>query len=161
LDPLWSSRSVQIVHDGAETNRLGKVRAIAGSDAAQKHLRVCYKNPENSYNCGVCDKCVRTGLAAELAGVGQRFMTLPHPSPTDVARLRITDGSEVTWRDYHDDLVRSGDRPDYRRAIELALARQRVAETMPGRFVRRQASRAAWAAQHPAEAAGRLRSLVR
>ena len=160
LDPLWSSNEVQIVHDGAETNRLGKVRALADSKAAHQHLRVCYKNPGNSYNCGVCDKCTRTGLAAVIAGVGDRFTTLPSPDASGIFRMRITDGSEVTWQDYHDDLTRTGDRPDIRRAIAFALARQRVGDSDPGRFVHRQTSRVAWAARHPGDVARRLRSRI-
>lgn len=60
LDPLWSSDALEFIHDGCEATRVGKVSLIAKHEAALQYLRVCTKNPDSSYNCGRCEKCVRT-----------------------------------------------------------------------------------------------------
>jgi len=60
LDPLWSSDLVTIDYDGIGINRLEKIRSLSGSDLVMKHLRVCHSNPLGAYNCGKCEKCVRT-----------------------------------------------------------------------------------------------------
>lgn len=60
LDPLWSSESLQFTHDGCEATRVEKVSLIAKYDIALQTLRVCWENPNSSYNCGRCEKCLRT-----------------------------------------------------------------------------------------------------
>ncbi|NDP41123.1 MAG: hypothetical protein GZ089_00135 [Aromatoleum sp.] len=66
--PEFSSHDVEIRQDGIEATRAEKVGAIADWDIAQRHLRVCTKNPEHMLNCGRCEKCVRTRL--ELLAFG-------------------------------------------------------------------------------------------
>ena len=70
LDPLWSTEATKIFHDGNEANRVQKVsRYIANSDNALEHLRVCYKNVAGKYNCGACEKCLRTMIELRVANV--------------------------------------------------------------------------------------------
>ncbi len=92
VDPLWSTEAVSIIHDGAEATRIDKVRDwIAKSDVALQHLRVCWENRDGAYNCGACEKCIRTMLNLELAGVLDRCPSFAKPlSYDDVANLRLT-----------------------------------------------------------------------
>jgi len=60
LDPLWSSDGLQFVHHGCEATRVNKVKFISNEDIALKSLRVCWENPNSEYNCGRCEKCLRT-----------------------------------------------------------------------------------------------------
>ncbi len=60
LDPLWSSDTVKIVHDGCEASRFQKVERLAENPIALRSLRVCYHNKANELNCGRCEKCLRT-----------------------------------------------------------------------------------------------------
>jgi hypothetical protein len=60
LDHLWSSESLEFIHDGCEASRLKKVGLLTEYDLALKSLRVCWKNSEVDYNCGICEKCLRT-----------------------------------------------------------------------------------------------------
>jgi hypothetical protein len=50
-------------------NRSTKVGLLAQNDVVRNHLRVCWRNPQNGVNCGVCEKCVRTRLALLAHGV--------------------------------------------------------------------------------------------
>ncbi len=68
LDPLWSTEEVSIVHDGAEASRAEKLTLVANDPAALRFLRVCWKNPGDAYNCGHCEKCIRTMIGLELVG---------------------------------------------------------------------------------------------
>jgi len=98
LDPLWSSGSVQIVHDGAETNRIGKLKRICEYPEIIKYLRVCWHDT-GLYNCGRCEKCLRTMIG--LLGLD----SLQHAnfsSSLDLARVRRTrldDDSVLFWRE--------------------------------------------------------------
>jgi 7-cyano-7-deazaguanine synthase in queuosine biosynthesis len=108
-DPLWSTEATEIVHDGAEASRTDKVAAIADSPEVGRTLRVCFQNTA-AYNCGVCEKCLRTRLALRL--VGKRVETLaPLDSVEPVSRLRIKDEPMLAF--FEDNLARAiavGDR---------------------------------------------------
>ena len=69
LDPLWSTTGVNIAHDGCEASRLDKILFIAGEPLVCDTLRVCWKNVGQELNCGVCEKCLRTMICLETAGL--------------------------------------------------------------------------------------------
>jgi hypothetical protein len=73
LDPLWSSEDVELVHDGCEASRLEKVEVIAAEPAARRWLRVCWENRRGQYNCGRCEKCLRTMVSMRALGVLHEF----------------------------------------------------------------------------------------
>jgi hypothetical protein len=86
LDHLWSTESLEIVHDGAEATRTDKVqRRLAGSPLALENLTVCWRS-KPAHNCGVCEKCLRTMIALELAGALGRCTTLPCSLDLDLVR---------------------------------------------------------------------------
>ncbi len=72
LDPLWSTEYMNLIHDGAESTRNEKVAAISRFPPALSQLRVCWENLGNAYNCGRCEKCIRTMLNLEAAGALNR-----------------------------------------------------------------------------------------
>lgn len=98
LDPLWSSAHMEIVYDGSEANRMDKVLRIAHDDVALRSLRVCWKNPEGAYNCGQCEKCIRTMLMLEAAGCLDRCTTFNEAlTPRRVRKLRLKKAREVYY----------------------------------------------------------------
>lgn len=90
-DPLLSTESLKVVHDGAEATRAQKIlRQVAKSDIALKYLRVCYRNRFGMYNCGVCEKCIRTMVGLEVAGVLDKCETFESKlCYSDVANVKI------------------------------------------------------------------------
>lgn len=66
-DPLCSSGSFNIIHDGAGFNRSEKTKVLAKWSAGMKNLRVCWVGDLKDSNCGICEKCVRTRLNFLLA----------------------------------------------------------------------------------------------
>lgn len=66
LDPLWSSDSLEFIHDGCEATRVQKVALIAKHEIALHSLRVCWTNPDSLYNCGKCEKCIRTMINLKI-----------------------------------------------------------------------------------------------
>lgn len=92
LDPMWSTESLQIVHDGNEAGRIEKVALIAQSDLALKTLRVCLDRTDGAYNCGRCEKCIRTMVNLRLSGVPDHRTTFSHKLDLDtVSNLRLND----------------------------------------------------------------------
>jgi hypothetical protein len=60
LDPLWSSPSLELVHDGCEATRFDKIKDLASWNLALQNLRVCWQLVEGNYNCCQCRKCLWT-----------------------------------------------------------------------------------------------------
>lgn len=91
LDPLWSSDQVEILHDGAEASRSDKVTGlVANSPLALQYLRVCWENRNNLYNCGLCEKCLRTMLTLHAVGVLDRCATFQtRLTPALIRAMRI------------------------------------------------------------------------
>ncbi len=69
LDPLWGGGGLALIFDGGEATRVEKVRFLRTFPTAFETLRVCWQNPEDAYNCGRCEKCLRTMVALEIAGL--------------------------------------------------------------------------------------------
>lgn len=128
VDPLWSTEAMELVHDGAETTREDKVRRVVASPVALRYLRVCWENPGGAYNCGKCEKCLRTMVELHLWGALGRAERLPDRlDPAVFAKLI------VRRPDYWERLLERIQAPDQdparwveiRAAIELALGRWR------------------------------------
>ncbi|MBI4387421.1 MAG: hypothetical protein HY582_00055 [Candidatus Omnitrophica bacterium] len=96
LDPLWSIENTEIVHDGCEATRVEKVVRIAESHVALDYLRVCYENRNGAYNCGICEKCLRTMLNLQAVGALKKCKTLPH----------TFDLSRISWIEMPNERVR-------------------------------------------------------
>lgn len=125
LDPLWSTEYMTILHDGAEASRVEKVEAISGFPPALNLLRVCWENPDNAYNCGRCEKCVRTMANLAAAGALERCTAFDVPlDPGRVARVRIP--SDLVAYHFEETLLQLRARaahPALLRAVERALIR--------------------------------------
>ena len=67
IDPLYSSEDLEIVHHG-DCGRFEKIKKILQIDKSLifKNLKVCYKNPDQIYNCSSCRKCIQTLISIEL-----------------------------------------------------------------------------------------------
>ena len=92
-DPMLSSLSFQVVHDGAGFGRIDKLRALAGWPAALRHLRVCWQGEQLDRNCCRCEKCIRTILMLRLCGI-DRCTAFPLPvGPAEIRRMTIRNQS--------------------------------------------------------------------
>jgi hypothetical protein len=133
LDPLWSTERLELVHDGAETTRSDKIRAIAATPLALEVLRVCWESEGETYNCGRCAKCLTTMVELELIGALARAKRLPDVvEPTIVAGLVLPPGRirSTRWAMLLERLRREGGRPELITAIETALRAGMVSRAM-------------------------------
>jgi len=95
LDPLWSTETLRFIHDGCEADRIAKVQLISKYQVALETLRVCFYNPENMYNCGKCEKCLRTMISLHIAGALNKCSTFPHEIDVELLRglPKLSEGS--------------------------------------------------------------------
>lgn len=80
LDPLWSSARVRFEHHEPGIDRVQKLMTLGDNPNAMRYLRPCVENLE-VYNCGVCEKCIRTMTSAVAAEVDDRLTSLPPVTP--------------------------------------------------------------------------------
>jgi hypothetical protein len=93
LDPLWSTEASELVHDGAEVSHTEKIARIGGRKGALESIRVCLSNRQE-YNCGVCEKCLRTMIALRLLSLSSpAFPVLDSLGP--VRRLSVEEDDEL------------------------------------------------------------------
>ncbi len=125
LDPLWSSSTLNIVHDGCEASRVEKARSVCRSPFALRNLRVCWQNPENANNCGVCEKCVRTMINLEIVG-NENYQEVfgTRVSPDSIAEISVLKGSSLIFaRENLAAMQAGGRRPDLQKALQDLMRR--------------------------------------
>lgn len=123
VDPLWSTPALRIEHAGADVTRVQKIRFIAASPTVARHLRVCWQ-PGTLYNCGACEKCLRTMVTLDLVGALAQSETFPHEVDFDVVeRLPIRNESDAAFLRENLDLARDVGAARYLSALESAQRR--------------------------------------
>src|SRR5262249_8057867 len=128
LDHLWSTETTELVHDGCEATRIAKARQVAASEVALGSLRVCWENRDGAYNCGRCEKCIRTMINLLVAGALDRCPTFPRSlDPGSVADLDMTDSNTRSFMiENIEGLQRVGGPPELLRAMREAIDRSRA-----------------------------------
>ena len=129
LDPLYSTTALQIRHENVALSRLEKTRLVGEWDVALKQLRVCNEKAsyrEGNYNCGNCEKCVRTMTAFLALGILDRIATFKEK---DVTKEKLTDTCYLSdsyevncYRELIEPLEKLG-RQDLVEGIEQIIAR--------------------------------------
>lgn len=127
LDHRWSTEQIDLVHDGCEAYRVQKVARVAQSDTALNVLRVCWhtiKKQGEAYNCGRCEKCIRTMMDLRAAGALERCPTFNRPLTLD--KIRLLDMRKAAFRAYYvstlAQLQQTGTDAKLAAAIEEALS---------------------------------------
>jgi hypothetical protein len=118
-DPLWSSEATRVVHHGRGLKRWQKLAAVIDEPGVPDLLRVCWQDED--YNCGRCEKCLRTMVLLRLLG-----RSSPAFPPLDlelVARATPSDRSEACF--VEEALVLANARGDREvaRALDISLRR--------------------------------------
>jgi hypothetical protein len=128
LDPLWSTKTTEVVHDGGTATRVGKMTRIADDPLAQQFLRVCYMEYKQD-NCGKCMKCLRTMATLELLGNLENFQTFTRTLDLDkLAELQLVLPNDfVQFRDLADLGERVGGHAELRKVIAGVIERSEAA----------------------------------
>jgi hypothetical protein len=128
LDPLWSTERTDIEHDGCEATRIDKAAYISRYDLAMKRLRVCWQNPNSAYNCGHCEKCIRTMVNLRAAEALELCKTLPNNLDLKaVEGMYLGDESDEAFaRENLQALKRLGTDPALTQAVSKAMVEYRL-----------------------------------
>lgn len=97
IDPKWSTNQLEFIHFGSNKRRTQKVASIAFSNSTMRHLRVCWMNTAGKYNCGKCEKCIRTMINLLLVDRLKSSQTFPHI-------IHLDDVRKIVFHNEHEDL---------------------------------------------------------
>jgi len=125
LDPLWSTESLEFIHDGCEAGRVQKVALISSSDIVLNSLHVCHKNQAGIYNCGNCEKCIRTMINLEACGALERCTVFSQPlTPRKIRNLNVVkESTRLFLKENLEALEKRGGDPRIRKALRQAVNR--------------------------------------
>lgn len=90
-DPLFTDEALQVIHDDCSVGRTDKICFLSSHELALRHLRVCWKNVAGAYNCGTCEKCLRTMTSLYGMGVLERSVTFPQGIDVRAIRHLVVD----------------------------------------------------------------------
>jgi hypothetical protein len=95
---------------------MNKLHVLVQYPEVLSRLRVCWEN-EGNYNCGLCEKCVRTMLGLRALGV-DRCAAFPGTlTPQLVRQQRLSNEAVLFWREFLD----AGLSPALNAAVRSAL----------------------------------------
>lgn len=95
LDRLWATDGIEIIHDGCEASRVSKVQAIISNQFAMNHLRVCIDRTKGLYNCGECEKCIRTMISLYALGALSKCKTFSELNLDQIRNMKIDEHSFI------------------------------------------------------------------
>ena len=124
-DPLMANGITEVIHHGVIT-RSEKTAYLSHYQWALDELRVC--NTSDQYNCGKCEKCIRTMVT--LAMLGKQSAVLPNFQLQQLKTITLYDESAYTfWDDirhaaqrwHHPEIAKQAQRICRRYEVKQAL----------------------------------------
>jgi len=107
LDRHWSTETTTFIHDGVEARRSDKLQALAGSRVLLDGLRVCLRR--GNYNCGGCEKCLRTMVPLRLLGLASAALP-PLATARPLRRISLREEQQFAYcRENHELALDVGD----------------------------------------------------
>jgi hypothetical protein len=98
-----------------------RVLAVQGRQPeVLRHLRVCHVSPGDVYNCGRCEKCLRTMVALRVTGLDRWASSFP---PLDLGRLPSVHlpVNSFTWRRLRRRAEQAGNQTELVSALDSLL----------------------------------------
>ncbi len=140
VDRLWSTEELEIVDDGGSHSRMDRLRRVAEDPVACRSLRVCWENPDRTYNCGRCQKCLMTLIPLEAIGARERVTSFPPElelDPQGLAKLVIPNTVSLSYWEDMLDASRQAERSDLEAALAPVVAKAKAGLGLPRSFRRR------------------------
>jgi hypothetical protein len=119
LDPLWSSARMRFEHHEPGVDRVQKLMFLADNANAMRFLRPCVENLA-VYNCGVCEKCIRTMTSAVAAQVDDLLTSLPPVTSELILGMPL--GRPLAALHHEENLRHLRNLPDAKRRPDLEAA---------------------------------------
>ncbi|MET3109491.1 hypothetical protein AAKU67_004419 [Oxalobacteraceae bacterium GrIS 2.11] len=122
--PMLSTSEFKVVYDGGEFNRTEKAGGIRDWEAGLNNLRVCWEGPVTGYNCGICEKCLKTKLNFLAAHMPLPSSLAGMPTDSAIFRTRAKNLAQVTFlKEIYDIAVRDQIKASWVGALRMAIVK--------------------------------------
>jgi len=127
VDPAWASERVCILSKGYDASRIKKIKYLSQFPIVKKTLRVCSRTTRNGlYNCGKCEKCIRTKLEIKTVGILEEYETIdPTIDFIQLYKARISPKCLKYYHEIVEELELSGKYKPLKRKIKMVLLAER------------------------------------
>lgn len=122
VDPWFSNEECSLVHARCDVTRLDKTAVVAASHVALENLRI---RRRSAFNCGSCNRCVRTRLGLQALRVSSPCFAPDPLSLRQVRRSSISEHSMKYFTEIADFLRNEGRDLPLADAIDEACSRER------------------------------------
>jgi hypothetical protein len=120
LEPFFSTETLTFEIDGSEADRPEKIIRIAQSDLALSSLRTCSRR--YSYNCGQCEKCLRTMIALQAVGALKRCPTFNKQLDIEaISSIKLDELRDIYEKENLKLLENSGNNPELAEALRFSI----------------------------------------
>lgn len=129
LDPNYGSADLRIRHDAVRFSRFDKTKAISEWEIGLQNIRAC-TGSEGDFNCGKCEKCIRTMTALLALGVLDKTRAFNEDDVTQdlLGTVRFKNAYQAScYQDLIDPLMDKG-RSDLVKVIRNSLKRKKARE---------------------------------
>lgn len=117
-NPMMSGDAFRIVTAASALGRTERVARVASHPAVADQIRVCWEGPSHGWNCGVCEKCLRTKLNFIAAGAPVPASLAPAPAVREIVGLVAKEKSKILFLKEIAEAARRGSMP---RSMRIAL----------------------------------------
>jgi len=126
-DPLLSSDSFRVLHDGSGYSRIEKAAQFLPWTEGVRTLRVCWAGSQIEANCGVCEECLRTKLVFLALGEPIPASLGAAPTSGQILSMDPIDGAGIAeFRSILAHCRRNGIRASWVRALRWRIALEPV-----------------------------------
>ncbi|MFA0284340.1 hypothetical protein AB4504_21955 [Vibrio sp. 10N.222.55.F12] len=80
MDESIKWAQIEVNHEGYELERVDKVKLITNyikQESLDFNIRVCYSEIYDKFNCGTCEKCIRTAFNFAMLGINPNDISIP------------------------------------------------------------------------------------
>jgi len=123
---LLSTEKLNVTLHGSETSRVEKTVAITNWPETYDKLRVCWEEI-GVKNCCRCEKCIRTMITLNVAGVLSKYETFPLPLERHMVRnWRLLDEQNFWYAREISDLAKTRGMSDIVFDVNYAISRSKI-----------------------------------
>ena len=125
-NPLLSTEKLSVTTHGSDKTRVEKTKVIAEWPETYDKLRVCWQD-FGVKNCCRCEKCVRTMITLEAAGVLFKYTTFPLPLKRNtIRRWQLLEKHNFWFAKEIMDFAKTSHRSDIVFDIKYAMVRSKT-----------------------------------
>ncbi|MEM9250355.1 MAG: hypothetical protein AAGB05_16880 [Pseudomonadota bacterium] len=132
IDPLWSGRRLEVIHDDSTFHRVEKTEFVAQHPEAMGAINVCDIRVDGKgyQNCSRCQKCLRTMITLDLFGMANPASSPAFDwsdyTPGAFAKVFLRTDNDISYVIDIRDRSEALGRTDVMQACDTALTRARL-----------------------------------